>query len=248
MSAIQTMERTWEFWSSGLKGGPFEVWNDPAHYESAPHVVGHYDVGQVVRDYQRAWLGVAPNHATPIDLLDLLFYLDEFTDVLEREDVARRTAALGPIGITASCDEFEQNHPGYAQTCKDLQRWRKRLDEYLLFTASVPIEDEHDRRVTLWEVTAPLFVGWYGGETGVEIPLDPAAFPPGFDPMIRHPADLATPYMLANQFGIWVAWQDERKKRLVADLTDPFVPDGSDWWIALALGGALLGGAYLLRD
>lgn len=238
---LDTMSRTWDFWASGLTGGAWEIYSEPATYETGPHAVGQYDVGAIVRDYQRAWLGVAPNHATPIDLLDLLLYLDEFTNVLEQRDRTNRTVA----GRIADCDRW--NGQGYGQTCRDLARWRVRLDGYLDFVSSVPVAEENNRGVTLWEVTAPLLVGWYGGLTGTEIPLDPRGFPPGFNPALHHPADIATPYMLANQLGIWVAWKDERKKRLVEDLKTSFTPDGFDIGIAIAVGAALLGGVALLR-
>lgn len=240
---IDTMERTWSFWSGAMSGDGFQVVNPPGAWEQ---IDGQkYDVAQVVQQYQRKWLGVTPNHATPIDMLDLLYYLDDFTRVLEEEDRARR---MPSVGLTPrACKDFEVSDPGYGQLCTDLERWRNRLDEYLMFVASVPAEQENDRRTILWEVTAPLFVGWYGGETGSEVALPAAAFPPGFDPNVRHPADIGTPYSLANQFGIWVAWQDERRDRLVEELTDPLKPKPLDYGVAILIGAALLGGALLLR-
>jgi hypothetical protein len=241
VSVLDTMSRTWDFWASGLTGGAWEVHDDPAVRETEPYAVGQYDVGAIVRDYQRSWLGVSPNHATPIDLLDLLQYLDEFTNVLEQRDRTNRTVG----GRIADCDRW--NGMGYGQTCRDLARWRVRLDEYLDFVSSVPVAQENDRAITVWPVTAPLLIGWYGGETGTEIPLDPRGFPPGFNPAIRHPADIGTPYSIANQMGIWVSWQDERKTRLREDLKTSFTPDSFDIGIAIAIGAALLGGVALLR-
>lgn len=242
MAIAENMARTWEFWRSGFTGDAWEIDSGEAVYETEPYAVGQYDVAAIVRDYQRSWLGVAPNHATPIDLLDLLQFLDDFTRVLEERDRKNRTTAMG----VAECERY--GGQGYAQTCIDLRRWRRRLDEYLDFTASVPVDQENDRAVTVWPVAAPLLVGWYGGETGTEIPLDPQAFPPGFDPAIRHPADIGTPYSLANQLGIWVAWQDEAKKRLAEDLKDSFTPDPFDLGLAVAVGAALLGGYLILRN
>jgi hypothetical protein len=243
--AIVDIERTWEFWKSGLSGEAFEIYNPPGEYEE---VKGEkYNIGEIVRHYQHAWAGKAPNHFTPIDMLDLLFWLDEFTTVLEEQDLKRRMPLVGPQ-TPVSCEDMEITAEGYGSICRDLRRWRLRLDEYMQFTAAVPVEQQSDRSVILWEVTAPLFVGWYGGPTGTEIPLDPDAFPPGFDPLVRHPADIASPYMIANGLGIWVAWQDERRKRLVADLTDPFKPSGTDWALIAAAGALVLGGYALLHS
>jgi hypothetical protein len=237
-------ERTWAFWKGALEGDGFQIIDDPATHETEPYAVGRYDVAQIVRGYQQAWAGKAPNHLTPIDMLDLLLFLDDFTRVLEQDDLARRMRSDGP----RSCESLEFDFPQYAAPCRDLARWRRRLDEYLMFTSAVPVEQQSDREAILWNVTAPLFVGWYGGETGVEIPLDPQAFPPGFNPAFRHPADIATPYSLANQFGIYVAWEDERKRRLVKDLTDPLIPSPTNIWLAVAVGALLLGGYAVTRN
>ena len=111
--------------------------------------------------------------------------------------------------------------PGFIQPCIDLERWRTRLDEYEMLVNLVPPEGDGNRELVLWDVTAPLFVGWYGGPTGDEVPLTPGGFPPGFNTDFRHPPDIGTPYMLANQYGIEAAWEKTRKEKLYKELGLP---------------------------
>lgn len=234
---MKVLERTEKFWESLLSGEGIYVENDPAHFEKVDG--GKYDVGDIVRQYSRAWLGPPPpNSATPIDVLDLLFFLDDFTTELEAEDLRRRT---GNLPKPASCEYMETVQAGYKSICRDLQRWRKRLDEYLMVVSAIPLEEENDRRAILWSVTAPLFVGWYGGETGHEVELPPDAFPPGFNPELRHPPDIATPYLLANQLGVYFAWMAERRRRLVADIKDPLTPETKDYALLAAAGLVVVG-------
>lgn len=173
-----------------------------------------YDVGAtIVPQYTKAWAGSAPNHLTPIELLDLLNFLNGFTDELEGE-VGKLFAEYD----VSTCAELAAVRPEQGAMCRDVQRWRKRLDEYSMSVGAVPESSQYDRTQTLWTVAAPLFLGWYGGRTGGEIPLVADGFPEGFDPKLRHPPDIGTPYSLANQLGIARAWEKERKFKTLDEL------------------------------
>ncbi len=243
----------------------FDVDQPPPRTEDAP--VGLYDVGQVVRQYTREWLGVAPNLVTPANLLSLLLTLDELTAQLEMhvakhgpEHVASRTAKLGVMtaslpglgaGLWMLQDQARrENERTLASVERDLQRWRIRLDDYIEHVEMAP--NSQDRRAVLWEVTAPLFLGWFGGETGVEVPLPPGGVPETFDTEARHVADLSTPFRLANELGVWLEWDGRTKRLLVEDIEEetrkvietakdaaPEVPSSP---LPYLLGGVAIGG------
>ena len=214
------------FWSALATGRGLQVESPCAAIEEVP---GPYNVGEIVRDYTHAWLGVEPNYATPADILDLLLFLDDMTEAL--------ALAAGNISWM---DPDSQD-----QLKIDLERWQNRLNEYLLETAAVPIEQSGDRRAILWTVTAPLFLGWYGGPTGTEIVLPASDFPPGFNPELKHPPDLATPYQIANELNVFFDWEQERRRRLVKDVTKPFTAGTK---AAFPIGAVAVGAAaiYLL--
>lgn len=237
------IDRTMAFWSSLLTGGEL-VESAPACFEEVP---GKYNVGEIVRDYTTCWLKTPPvNHATPAQLLDLLLFLDDFTQQLEVKDAEHRALPAAEMGDgLMDCEDME---PGYIQVCKDLGRWRARLDEYMFFTASIPFDDQFDRRTTLWEVTAPLFLGWYGGETGSEVELVAGGFPPGFDAELRHVPDIATPYSIANQFGVFYSWEDERKRRFVEEVADPIKTSGGNLLLYAALAAIGYGGWQIITS
>lgn len=205
----------------------------PARTEDAP--VGLYNVGQIVSQYTHEWLGVAPNHATPGNLLSLLLTLDELTAQLEahvekngRQGPIARTVLLGTMGVALPglgpglwmvYDRAQSDEARSLDGVElDLKRWRLRLDEYIRHTEAAP--DPNDRMWTLWEVTAPLFLGWYGGPTGDEIALPQGSVPPTFDTKVQHLADLGTPYQLANQLGVWMEWSSRTKRLLWQDIKD----------------------------
>ncbi len=238
------LPRTWYFWYGFATGGDLVPSPEPA-LEPVP---GRYDVGAVVKQYSDAWLSTPPyNHATPIELLDLLLFLDDITQKLEAEDLARRSPAVGPQ-VPRSCEDMEVFQAGYAGLCRDLQRWRARLNEYLMIASSVPDDLSHDRRQVLWEITAPLFLGWYGGETGTEVPLVQGGFAPGFNPELRHPPDIAAPYQIANELDVWIAWEGERRQRLIRDVTEPFKKTGRNLAVLIAVGAVLYGGYRIVMS
>jgi hypothetical protein len=221
------------FWRNVLSGQGAQIPSPPATTERIEGQI--YDVGDIVRGYNDTWLKVSPNAVTPANLRSLLNYLDEMTGALEARSLEVRSQLQGPLtggtGETVvDCAELgAYGHPGLVEPCIDLARWRVRLDEYLMLANLVPPEQDFDRTETLWTITAPLFVGWYGGPTGTEVELPEGGFAPGFNPQLHHPPDIATPYMLANEFGIEHAWEQERRQRLLGDLTpklDPRVSAG----------------------
>lgn len=205
----------------------------PARTEEAP--VGLYNVGQIVSQYTHEWLGVAPNYATPANLLSLLLTLDELTAQLEEQveknepqGPVTRSALLGVMGVALpgigpglwmAYDRAQRDEARSLEgVALELKRWRIRLDEYIRHTEAAP--DPDDRWWTLWEVTAPLFLGWYGGRTGDEIPLPQGSVPPTFDTKVQHIADLSTPFQLANELGVWLDWRARTKRLLWQDIKD----------------------------
>lgn len=185
----------------------------PATTHPQPQV---YDVGRMVRDYTVTFLHPTPNLATPINLATLLERLQALTDTLEQaDDERRRVPGLGTVVPCIGSDGRALD-----TLCLDLARWRRRLDEYFMHAASVPAERSRDRTAVLWEVTAPLFLGYYGGRTGTEVPLVEGGFPEGFDPTAAHGPDLATPFSLANQLAVYEDFEQENWDRLLQDLRD----------------------------
>lgn len=155
-----------------------------------------YNVGDAVAD----WLGFffppnQPNLCYPIIWLEALDILLELTAQLEGANTARGAPE--------------------DQLTRDLRRWSVRVTEYSMVTAAVPIEQQYDREPVLWDVTAPLLLGWYGGPDGTNV-LPPGGFFAGFDAKLQHPPDIATPYSLANQLKVgrdfeeWAARQIRR--------------------------------------
>ncbi len=239
-----------DFYGAIIAGDDYTE-SPPASYEPISLTTGlkpdyahgqQYDVGGIVRGYQQTWLGVVPNHVTPNQLLGLLNFLSDMTEVIEERDAELRS--VEQFDRVLSCEELGKVRPGYGQPCLDLQHWRARLTDYMLHAGEVPPQLGDDRRETLWTITAPLFVGWFGGATGNEVELAAGGFPPGFNVDLQHPADIATPYMLANQYGVADAWEKKRAAMLLDDFTPkiPDAPSGDDLKNALLIAGAVLGG------
>lgn len=194
-----------------------------------------YDVHEMVRRYTVEFLHQEPNIATPENVLLLLQHLAELTDELVAAQAERAAE-------TPACHDDA--------ICRDLRRWQARLEEYYAFTAAVPDADLQDRNAILWQVTAPLFLGWYGGKTGHEIELVPDGFGPSFDPMVQHPPDIATPFTLANQLLVWQEWEEERFNRLIDDLREGALDVaglGLDIGMLVALGFGVVVAIQILR-
>lgn len=196
-----------------------------------------YDTGAIIKYYQGAITKVSPNLAYPKTWVIVLGELNEITEELEKEDILRRTPAAGPGSVVVGVPKD--------QLTVDLERWRARLDHYMLITHSA--KDEYDRQATLWEVTAPLLLGWVGGPTGTELSLPVGGYVEGFNTKAQHGADIATPYDIANRLGVWKDWQRQRVDLLASDMAqaakdiadDLTKPGGIPWWGWL-LGGGLV--------
>lgn len=225
---------------------PFDLDAKPRR-ESAK---GIHDVAEIVRNYQLSWLGEAPNHATPLELRELLIKLDRLTAQIEaqiddhEETTALRVAKLGlmGVGIWTFVDKSNRGEQrALSQVATDLQRWRARLDDYTARVEALIPKREQDRSAVLWEVTAPLFLGWYGGPTGSEVPL--VGQPETFNPKTQHLADIGSPYRIANELGVWLDWHDERKDLLYKDFKDGAEDKANvfAWAAGAAVVGAGLG-------
>ena len=212
----------------------------PAKAKPQPQV---YDVGGIVRDYTVTFLHPTPNLATPVNLAMLLEQLQALTDKLEQADEERRRVP-GLLNVIPCV--FEDGRAVDA-LCLDLVRWRRRLDEYYMHAASIPAEQGHDRNTVLWEITAPLFLGYYGGRTGTEVPLVEGGFPDGFDPTAQHGPDLATPFSLANQLAVYEEFEQENWERLLDDLREGAAGVGRaslDLASAVLVGFGLVAGVH----
>lgn len=229
--------------AGGALPWPFNLVDDT---RVEPEQAGLYDVGEIVKGYQHNWLGVAPNHATPLELHELLLTLDDVTGQLETsidghtESSAGRAAKLGLMGagLWIAFDKAARDEQRSLQAVKlDLARWRERLDSYTAYVEAAIPAKEQDRRAVLWEVTAPLFLGWYGGPTGTEIPI--VGQPDGFDPTIQHTADIGSPFRIANELGVWISWSKERRRLLKKDLGDAAKRTGKG--LGKLLGGVAIG-------
>lgn len=230
---------------------PFDLEVEPRREE----VVGQYDVATIVRSYQLSWLHTEPNHITPIELRALLQTLGELTAQLEQavgehtEGSAMRAAKLGLMSgflpglgtmFWAVGDKAKRGEQRSLQAIAlDLQRWRTRLDSYVSAVEAALPEREQDRAATLWTVTAPLLLGWYGGPTGSEIEI--VGQPEGFDPQLRHPVDVGTPYRIANMLGVQLEWSRRRAELFKDDLQDGAEETGKVVGLAVAVGLAGIG-------
>lgn len=223
-----------------------------------PTPPGLYDVGTIVRAYQLQWLGEAPNHATPLELHELLLTLDTLTQQLEEEisnheeSSLARTVKLGIMGLPLwiVADKARRGEQrSLQQVTRDLRRWRERLDDYLSSVEAVLPQQEQDRRAVLWEVTAPLLLGFYGGPTGAETPV--VGQPDGFDPTIQQLADIGTPYRIANELGVWLDWGRRRKELFKEDIKEGATRAGKGLGLAVLTGIAGVGvgvaGAQLVK-
>lgn len=206
-----------------------------------------YQPGMIVRDYTALFLGSEPNLATPINLSRLLEALEELTQALEEADAERR--AIPGTEHSWPCIDSDTGE-AFDQLCLDLTRWRARLDEYYMVAASVPDPQRYDQAAILWTVTAPLFLGFYGGRTGTEIALVPGGFPEGFDPTVPHGPDLATPFTIGNQLEVYREFEASQLERLIEDLEEAAagaLETGLTIAEALVIGFLIYGGVTLFK-
>ena len=232
--ALALLDRASDAFADFIEGAAvmFDIDSPPAGVEEVSK--GLYDVGEIVRQKTLEWLGTTPNLATPANLILLLEELDALTKQLEAhvaehgpESVVTRAGTLSlitPTGLFGVAlwmaeDKARREHERALQgVLADLRRFRVRLDRYFAYVESVT--DSSDRNAVLWEVTAPLFLGWFGGETGSEVELPAEGVPEGFNTADEHLADLGEPFRIANAFGVWLEWKKRTPELLVDDVGD----------------------------
>lgn len=162
-----------------------------------------YDIGRITRELQQEFRlfkprGVVPglarqrvdqgqqfNRATPENIAILLAALDTLTDDLK---VARD--ALGNWTADASVAHWDH----------DFDAWLHRLDDYIFEVSKAPPGDRQD---ILWSVTAPLLLGYFGGEDS-KLP--------------QQRIDAVTPFVLANQLEVTEQWRNQRWDKLIEDI------------------------------
>lgn len=232
--ALVLLDRASDAFADFLEGAAalFDIDQPPAGVEQVPK--GLYDVGEIVKQKTLEWLGTEPNLVTPANLLLLLEELDELTTQIEMhvaehgpESVVTRAGTLGsvvPAGLfgvalwMAEEKARREHQRALEAVLADLKRFRVRLDRYFAYVDAA--EDPSDRNAVLWEVTAPLFLGWFGGETGAELELPADGVPEGFNVADQHLADLGEPFRIANALGVWLEWKRRTPKLLVEDAAD----------------------------
>jgi len=232
--ALVLLDRASDAFADFLEGAAvlFDIDQPPAGAEQVPK--GLYDVGEIVKQKTLEWLGTAPNLATPANLLLLLEELDELTTQIEAhvaehgpESVVTRAGTLGivvPAGLFGIAlwmaeDKARREHQrALDAVLADLKRFRVRLDRYFAYVDAA--EDPSDRSAVLWEVTNPLFLGWFGGETGTEVELPADGVPEAFNVASQHLADLGEPFRIANALGVWLEWKRRTPELLIEDAAD----------------------------
>lgn len=232
--ALALLDRASDAFADFIEGAAvlFDIDSAPAGMEEVSR--GLYDVGEIVHQKTLEWLGTEPNLVTPANLLLLLEELDELTTQLEAhvaergpENMVTRAGTLGLImptglfgvGLWMVEDKARREHQRALEAVlADLRRFRVRLDRYFDDVRSAP--DPSDRRAVLWEVTAPLFLGWFGGETGREVELPAEGVSEAFDTTVQHTPDLGEPFRIANAFGVWLQWKKRTPELLVDDVGD----------------------------
>lgn len=159
-----------------------------------------FDVGQITRELQadfRLFLDPAAgepteNLATPQRIAVLLGALQATTNKLGAQLQGKRRAASNGFGVYTEAD---------AQIDQAYVRWKERLTAYKDAVAkAAPL----DREAILWDVTAPLLLGFYGGKDAANDP--------------QRPIDAVTVFSLANQAEVSQAWQAEQWDRFKGDI------------------------------
>lgn len=145
--------------------------------------------------------GAATNLATPRNVAVLLAALRRLT-----QQITFARAGMSDLIPDAAIVLFDLR----------MVAWRQRLVAYESDVTAAPPDD---RKEILWSTTAPLLLGFYGGETST-------------DP--QSTIDAITPFSLANQLEVTDEWRDERWALFKDDLAKGVKG------IATAIGGGLV--------
>lgn len=182
-----------------------------------------YDVGKITKDIQQRFRLFSPpgtphkeveelmesekNKATPGNIRILLAALSKVTTAT--------MAARTEWGLITDAGVDSWDH--------DLDKWRTRLADYQALAEAAPLGD---REAILWDVTAPLLLGFYGGPES-KLP--------------QQTLDAATPFILANGIDVAEEWREERWRLFVQDIKDNAkdLAINIGWIAAVAIGGAL---------
>lgn len=151
------------------------------------------------------------NRATPANILILLDELDDVTAAVLAEVNESGISPAARIGFLIS-----------------LSAWRERLGKYReRCEAAAP----DDRAAIVWDVTAPLLLGLYGGEQSNEP---------------RRVIDAVTPFMLANQQEVDDEFRDELWSAFLEDLKTNAADIVKPLAVGFGFGALALGGLALL--
>lgn len=156
-----------------------------------------YDVGAITREIQaefglfdaltRGAVNFEPpkNKATPEGLRALLDALQVVTDQIVED--------RNEWGVL---DQHE------VQFDSELLQWRGRLGAYFDAVNAAP---PGDRQAVLWGVTAPLLIGYFGGESST---------------LPQQPLDAVTPFVLSNMLAVSEASQQRAWDLFLDDLVE----------------------------
>lgn len=175
---------------------------------------GLYDTGAIAKEIQESFKIfvrepiASRNKATPEHLSVLLDKLSTLTQ-----------------SVQEARDQMSDWTPdaGVPHWDRSMEAWKGRLLHYQNAVAAAP---PGDRRAVLWTVTAPLLIGYYGGE-GSKQP--------------QSVMDAVTPFSLTNQLTVGARWRRERWDAFKDD-----VQKAIEWWawgalaIPVALGAAVI--------
>lgn len=180
---------------------------------------GLFDVGAIAKELQ-AKFGLAgkstvttDNNATPENLRVLLADLAKLTDaIVEKRNNLEATTSEILLPDVIGDDNPEAALPHWD---RQMSKWRERLAEYQRIVDAAPVGD---RKAVLWDVTAPLLLGLFGGEGG-KLP--------------RQTMDAFEPFALANGLNVASAWRQERLDLFLEDLKKGLedLPKLIPWWV-----------------
>jgi hypothetical protein len=196
-----------------------------------------YDVGQITRELQARFRLFAPGTTTPIAMRDEAIQLElddadgtsqnlatpeNLTVLIDALDTFTKEVMVARSGLQIQKDAGSivavltgGDAESLAAWDSRLSQWRGRLGAYDDAVSKAPPGDRQD---VLWSVTAPLLLGFFGGEAS-KLP--------------QQPLDAVSPFILANQLRVLDDWRDERWAMFVDDLETGFAD-------AIKIGGGLV--------